>query len=62
LKQIAQRVVRVVPSSLAVARILDGGRRAMMLSVANGKVAPQQVQFFNSFNSNPRRREQFRAV
>jgi hypothetical protein len=58
----AQRVVRAVPSSLAVARILEGGRRAMILSVANGKVAPQQVQFLSSFNSNPRRREQSRAV
>jgi hypothetical protein len=62
LKQIAQRVVRAVPCSLATAKILEGGRRAMILSVAKGKVAPQQVQFGSSFNSNPSSFEQFRAV
>src|SRR3990172_4368130 len=62
LKQTAHRVVRVVPCSLAFARILEGGRRAMILSVASGKVAPQQVQFGSSFNSKPRRDEQLRAV
>jgi hypothetical protein len=62
LKQTAQRVVKAVPCSLAVAKILDGARRAIRLSVANGKVAPQQVQLGSSFNSNPKRREQFLAV
>jgi hypothetical protein len=62
LKQTAQRVVRAVPCSLALAKILEGGRRAMRLSVAKGNVAPQQVQLESSFSSNPRRREQFLAV
>jgi hypothetical protein len=59
---IEQRIVSVVPSSLALAKILAGGSRAIRLSVAKGKAAPQQTQLFISFNSNPRIREQFRAV
>jgi hypothetical protein len=62
LKHTEQRMVRVVPSSLALAKILAGGSRAIRLSVAKGKAAPQQTQLLSSFNSNPRRREQFRAV
>jgi hypothetical protein len=62
LKHTEQRMVRVVPSSLALAKILPKGSRAMRFSVAKGKAAPQQTQLWSSSNSNRRRREQVRAV